>query len=84
MNTGLTTTYVSALVIDPLNPAVVYAGTSNGVFRSANGGASWTAMNSGLTNTQVCALALDPAGSTLYAGTDGNGVFHFQYGKDEE
>src|SRR3989449_3553889 len=56
----------SALAIDPLTPTTLYAGTSGGVFKSTDGGASWSA--SGLIN--VSALAIDPlTPTTLYAGT---------------
>src|SRR5207244_10968909 len=48
---------------------------SNGVFKTTNGGGSWTAVNTGLTNFQVTALAIDPqTPATVYAGT-ANGVF---------
>ena len=47
-----------------------------GVFKSTDGGGSWTAINTGLTNTEVQALAIDPsAPGTLYAGTYAGGVF---------
>jgi photosystem II stability/assembly factor-like uncharacterized protein len=67
---------VKALAIDPSTPATLYAGTFfGGVFKSTNGGTSWTAINSGLTITSVYALAIDPSTpAMLYAGTDG-GVF---------
>ena len=68
---GLTTGFpISALVIDPTNPTIVYA-AAQGVFKSASGGATWSAVISGLTpNVSVFALAMDPtAPSTVYAGT---------------
>src|SRR5438105_1975446 len=34
---------VRALAIDPQTPTTLYAGTLNGVFKSTDGGASWTA-----------------------------------------
>jgi photosystem II stability/assembly factor-like uncharacterized protein len=56
---------VNALVIDPTNPATLYAGTPEGVFQSADGGASW--INIGL-RMGVTSLALDPGDtSTIYA-----------------
>ncbi len=33
---------IASLVIDPLNPQILLAGTNNGIYRTANGGGSWT------------------------------------------
>jgi len=61
---------VTAVVIDPVAPATVYAGGFGGVARSTTGGAAWTTVNTGLFPV-VTALAIDPsAPSTVYAGTD--------------
>src|SRR2546426_11464259 len=61
---------IPALAIDPLNPTTLYAGTyGGGVFKSTDGGVSWSA--SGLTNiyTSVTALAIDAVTpTTLYEG----------------
>jgi hypothetical protein len=67
---------VQALAIDPQNLGTVYAGTSGaGVFKSTNGGTSWSAANAGLTAFNVSTLAVDPQNSgTLYA-TAGGSVF---------
>jgi photosystem II stability/assembly factor-like uncharacterized protein len=52
---------------------VLYAGTwGGGLFRSMDGGDSWTAVNAGLTSTTIWSLAV--SGTTLYASTNG-GVF---------
>jgi photosystem II stability/assembly factor-like uncharacterized protein len=77
-------TNVAALAIDPSAPETIYAGTGDGVFKSTDGGESWTARNEGLTATEpytglpyrlVSAIAIDPtAPATLYAGTI-RGVF---------
>lgn len=71
---------VNTLAIDPATPTTLYAGTQgSGVFKTTDGGASWSAINNGLTNLLVFALAIDPATpTTLYAGTfavGGGGVF---------
>ncbi len=68
---------VVAIAIDPASPATLYAGTiGGGVFKSTDGGQSWTAVNFDLTPTSVFALVLDPASpATIYAGTFGKGVF---------
>ncbi|MFO7675444.1 MAG: hypothetical protein R6X12_03905 [bacterium] len=56
----------------PGSGELVYVGTSNGVFKSTNAGASWS--GTGFT-TQTRALAVDPDDpNTVYAGTYGQGV----------
>jgi photosystem II stability/assembly factor-like uncharacterized protein len=63
---------VPTLVIDPATPGTVYAGTDGGgVWKSVDGGASWSWSSLGMGNVPVHALALDPRiSSTLYAATD--------------
>ena len=67
---------VFAVVVDPVHPKVVYAGTSLGdsVFKSLDGGVTWTPSGRGLTG-QGHALAIRPdQTSTLYITTF-DGVF---------
>ena len=83
---GLAANNVRALAIDPVNPSTIYAGitpasTSNsfsfagGVFKSTDGGNSWTATGNSLNLGPVNALAIDPdVPATVYAGTS-QGVF---------
>src|SRR6266850_3745355 len=70
---GLTSSNISVLVVDPKTPTTVYAGTSDkGVFKSANSGQSWTAINNGLGIRAISALVIDPlTPTTLYAGSSG-------------
>ena len=71
LNTGLTTTYVQALIVSDTN---IFAGTEyGGVFLSTNNGSSWNAVNTGLGNTDIQVLAV--SGPNLYAGTAGGGVY---------
>jgi photosystem II stability/assembly factor-like uncharacterized protein len=69
---------VTALAVDPADPAVVYVAAQRGVYRSSDAGASWHAFNAGLGDADVRTLAFDPAGRTLYAGT-GDGVVSLQH-----
>jgi hypothetical protein len=74
-------TNAQAIVIEPgskidVASVGVQLGAGNGVYRSADGGATWTALDSGLTNGDVAALAVSSGSSPiLYAGTLGGGVF---------
>src|SRR5205085_11695879 len=67
---------ITAIVIDPANPDILYVASSgSGVFRSNDGGASWSDFNDGLTDLNVSVLALAQCNpNTLYAGTV-SGVF---------
>ena len=58
----------SALVIDPGNANIVYAGTNgSGVYKTTNGGSTWSGGGAGV----VRSLAIDShAPSIIYAGTD--------------
>jgi photosystem II stability/assembly factor-like uncharacterized protein len=61
------------LAIDPQNPSTIYVRT-NRVFRSTNGGASWTVLE--WTVSGVSGLAADPLNAnTLYASANTGGVF---------
>jgi photosystem II stability/assembly factor-like uncharacterized protein len=79
VNTGLIGTGVHALAIDPDTPRTLYSAPfgwipfagwrGRGVFKSTDGGSSWTEVNTGLTIHGVYALAIDPlVSATLYAG----------------
>ena len=74
-SSGLVNTLVSALAINPVTPAILYAGTTGGgVFRSADGGTSWAPVNDGITNvnTIITSLVIDPrAPNILYASAPG-------------
>jgi subtilase family serine protease/photosystem II stability/assembly factor-like uncharacterized protein len=67
-----------ALVVDPADPRVLYAGgVAGGVWKTTNGGSSWTALTDTLLpNLAIASLAIDPAHpNVVYAGT-GEGVFN--------
>lgn len=66
-----------ALLVNPSNPSVMYAGgVSGGVWKTTNAGASWTAMADLLPNIAINSIAMDPANSNvIYAGT-GEGYFN--------
>src|SRR5262245_3455570 len=73
-----TTVSVRAIAIHPVRTGVVYAATyGGGVYKSTNGGTSWSQVNLGLVNTNVRDIALDPVRpETLLAGTGTGGGIH--------
>lgn len=61
--------YGNALVMDPTNPQVIYAG-STGVSKSTDGGVSWTWHTKGLTYLNIVGLGIAPSNpQVLYAST---------------
>jgi photosystem II stability/assembly factor-like uncharacterized protein len=73
----ITRDLVTAIVIDPSDPGVWYAGTKNaGVYKSINGGVSWLPAQNGLGRASVDTLIIDPDDpNTLYAGLIMGGVY---------
>jgi hypothetical protein len=64
----------NVVAFDPTNPGTVYAGAS-AVFKSIDGGNTWSAVNQGLNNAGgVKSIVVDPRNpGTVYAGTGGGG-----------
>ena len=62
---------VRALAVDPRNGDVVYLGAANGgVWKTTNGGDSWTPMSDAQASLAIGAIALDPQNpDVVYAGT---------------
>ncbi len=61
---------VYCLAPDPTNPTTLYAGTAHGLYKSLDGGETWTLSSAGLPNERVQTIAVDPTDSqTLYLGT---------------
>lgn len=73
MNSGLGVNLnVKSLIIDPVTTTTLYAGTAGGgVFKSTDGGTSWSEMNTGIPNKFITALILAPlTQQKLYAVSD--------------
>lgn len=61
-----------SLVVDPLNPNIIIAGTSGGIWRSVDGGDTWTLVRS-MPNNFTWSLVAHPEGE-IFAGTQTSGV----------
>jgi photosystem II stability/assembly factor-like uncharacterized protein len=67
---------INALATNPTAPQTIFAATSGGVFKSTDGGGSWSTANTGLPDTGLSAVTIDQAApQTVYVGTDTSGVF---------
>jgi photosystem II stability/assembly factor-like uncharacterized protein len=68
---------IRAIAVHPTDPNTVYIGAvAGGVWKSVNGGTTWTILNDFMANLAVCALVIDPNNpNTIYAGT-GEGFFN--------
>lgn len=69
---GLTGT-INVLAVDPTSPNRIYAGNSTGLFRSTDGGQTWTLSSLNRNIKAVVVNASSP--NVLYAGTYGYGVY---------
>jgi photosystem II stability/assembly factor-like uncharacterized protein len=78
---GLIDRQIWSVVVDPLNPGMIYLGTRSGVFKSTDGARTWSQTT--LNDQTVFSVRLDPSDSTtLYAATVGAGIFKSSDGGD--
>ncbi|MBK8557242.1 MAG: T9SS type A sorting domain-containing protein [Lewinellaceae bacterium] len=80
LTSNLPTLGVSSIIVHPTNPNIIYIGTGDrdsgdapglGVFKSTNGGTTWTQMTNGMdAGSTVHAMVMHPTNhDTLFAGT---------------
>ncbi len=63
------------LIFKPGDPNTILAGTDGGIYKSINGGDTWTSLNNGLACYQFYAMGNDALNSSVcYGGTQDNGT----------
>ncbi len=72
---GLPDVPINALLIDPLNSQILYAGSDVGVYVSNNRGANWYSFTNGLWDATLVMDLQVTANNKLVAATHGKGVF---------
>ncbi|HXN05865.1 MAG TPA: hypothetical protein VN944_02250, partial [Nitrospiria bacterium] len=61
---------VNGILIDPSDPARLFAATTQGLFKSINGANSWTLEGSEIGPTFMIGVVLDRKSGAIYAGTN--------------
>lgn len=72
---GLPDVPFNAIVFDPLNPKVIYAGCDFGVYASGDRGGTWVDYNTGFWDATLVMDLQISADNKLIAATHGKGVF---------
>ena len=84
---SLPTLAIGSIAVDPQNPSTIYVGTGEanvvadsyfgaGIFKSTNGGASWSKIGGSFDTCYVGALAVQPGSSSiLFAGVRNTGRY---------
>ncbi|MBI2953734.1 MAG: hypothetical protein HYY30_05430 [Chloroflexi bacterium] len=71
----LTGMRIESLAADPTDPTILFAGTNgNGIFRSTDGGQTWTGVNNGLANLFVNAITVNPTNPGVILAATGRGA----------
>jgi photosystem II stability/assembly factor-like uncharacterized protein len=78
---GLAPVYV--LAADPATPSVVYAGTSQGLYKTTDGGTTWTQKRDSIGDRSIRAIVIDPTTPTMVWVAVNNGVHRSLDGGDD-
>ena len=62
--------------LHPKNPDIIYVTTNDYIYKSRDGGRTWSNISKGMSHSRVIAMAVDPTyPATVYAGTKGDAVY---------
>ena len=68
--------HINQIVVDPDYPDTVYVATEEGVFKTSDGGATWSDFNTGLDTSQIRTLAMTADGK-LVCGSLGYELYYY-------
>ncbi len=67
---------IVVLQLHPKNPDIMYIATNDYIYKTRDGGQTWTNLSRGMSHSRVISMALDPVyPATVYAGTKGDAVY---------
>jgi len=76
------TTQTNALLAGPGRTNVIWAGTADGAWLSADGGTTWRRAASGLGHDEILSLGTTPAGAEIVAGSGMGAVYLGAFRRD--
>jgi photosystem II stability/assembly factor-like uncharacterized protein len=67
---------IVVIQLHPKNPDIIYVATNDYIYKTRDGGQTWTNLSQGMSHSRVISMAIDPAyPATVYAGTKGDAVY---------
>lgn len=67
---------IVVIELHPKNPDIIYIATNDYIYKTRDGGRTWTNLSKGMSHSRVISMAVDPAyPATIYAGTKGDAVY---------
>jgi len=67
---------IVVIQLHPKNPDIIYLATNDYIYKTRDGGRTWTNLSQGMSHSRVISMAIDPAyPTTVYAGTKGDAVY---------
>ena len=66
---------IVVIQLHPKNPDIMYIATNDYIYKTRDGGQTWTNLSKGMSHSRVISMAIDPVyPATVYAGTKGDAV----------
>jgi photosystem II stability/assembly factor-like uncharacterized protein len=67
---------IVVIQLHPKNPDIIYIATNDYIYKTRDGGQTWTNLSKGMSHSRVISMAIDPTyPATVYAGTKGDAVY---------
>jgi len=67
---------IVVIQLHPKNPDIIYVATNDYIYKTRDGGRTWTNLSQGMSHSRVISMTLDPVyPATVYAGTKGDAVY---------
>src|SRR5690606_15967477 len=67
---------VVVIQVHPSNPEILYIATNDYIYKSRDGGKTWSNLSTGWRDSRVIAMGIGPLyPATVYAGTKGDAVY---------